>query len=305
MRKRAPTPEYRVTGSRELGFDTHPAASVQYVVGAFIPPHSGAPEDLPGLNEVRGGLDNPVDLWGALAGELAAFRSLLDEWKKAVRQASRDGRSASSAPLDAAELERLRTGLERESLNLAIVLQEVSTRLNACLDTMDAKPVHVLLGLPAPIGPDEVEGRIAWWQNMLAESGAFDRPQDPEVTALFSRMDILTDEILESLKEINRRARYLWTHEPGVERSKTLLQWTFDLQCECLELAPVAACLRAPMRIWLQDHQELLPEPAGSGGQEADASEPVPDVSPDQTGGPDAETASLPEPEAERVEAEP
>ncbi len=100
----------------------------------------------------------------------------------------------------------------------------------------------------------------------------------------FAKADLLVEEAGESLRHIGRLARWLWTNEPDTHRLTELLQWAFDLRCECLELAPVLACLQTPLEIW-RASEGASPAPPGESpeqtGEETASQEPeTPGASP-------------------------
>ena len=276
MRKGERTPEYQVPGAREMGFQTHPLSALQYVVGALIPPHAGGPEDLPGFAQIRQRLDTPVGLWGALASQLLRFRAAIEAWKAAASDVLGHAKQRPGSGVDLSAMQAARRALEQESAHTAIVLQTAREKLGECVAALTGKAYHLHLGLPVPLTDAQLAGRTSVWMRAARACGAFDRPQDSDLALLLARVDALSDEMMESLREIGKRARRLWTNEPKPERVTKLLQWVFDLNCECLEMGPVLACLEAPLAIWREAARPAeQPAPEAAASDAPDAQEPA------------------------------
>lgn len=247
------TAEYDITSSRDLGFRTHPRASLQCLVGAFLPAESPVSASNGSVQRTPAPADSPRGVADRISAHFEAFRAALDAWKKVSRKLL-----ASKPPKGTrgfvAALEDAREALETESVRLALALREAHAALAECGAAMDGSEPDgftVHLGLPTPVDPDGLLDPAKQWQRALLQAGAFEHPQDPETPALAARADFIADEMVESLKEISREAKWLLTNEPVKERLVSLMQWLFDLRCECLEIAPALACLKTPVDIWL------------------------------------------------------
>ncbi len=243
MRKREVIPEYEVAGSKKLSFESHPAASLQHLAGGMVPPHSVPSTGCLKLQDVRDALSSPVDLCASLAGKLAELRQSVDDWVKSSRRVLKNGGVKASAGT-VAGIESVREQLETCAVDASMLLAAAHIRIQECIGAAVGEPFRISLGLPSPVTDNMITKAVTEWRTALKAAGAFDIPQDDDLAQFFARTDYLVDEIQESLREIGREAKWLWTHEPTPERTRTLLEWMFDLRCECLEIAPTLACLR-------------------------------------------------------------
>ncbi len=234
-------------GGRQIGFETHPAAALQFVVGGLVPENSdGSP---PGVRAYLESLTTPLDLGEAVSAHLEPLRLAVEDWKRTVRRLVKSGPPAAAAGM-AASVEQVRAALEDRALEAAVLLREADRALRRCAAAMEGGSFAVHLGLPEPHDAAALDAAARHWKSVLAALGAFRTPQDPDLPHFLARADALVEEAGESLRHIGRLARWLWTNEPETPRVRELLQWAFDLRCECLELAPVLACLQTPLGIW-------------------------------------------------------
>jgi hypothetical protein len=275
-------PEYRVPGGRQIGFETHPAAALQFVVGGLVPENSDG--SAPGLRVYLESLSTPLDLGEAMSAHLEPLRHSIEEWKRVARRLVRSGRPAPAPSGTTAALEQIRSDLEQRCLEAATMLREADRALRRCAAALQEAPYHVHLGLPEPQDPHALQAAASDWKAALVSLGAFRSPQDPDLPLFFAKADLLVEEAGESLRHIGRLARWLWTNEPDTHRLTELLQWAFDLRCECLELAPVLACLQTPLEIW-RASEGASPAPPGESpeqtGEETASQEPeTPGASP-------------------------
>lgn len=248
LQKKETSAEYRVPGSREIGFESHPSAALQYVVGGLVPENGdGAAQ---GLRDFREGLQAPVDTGEAINAHLDFFRTAIEDWKRLVRRIVRGGRLPNDTLGLIASVEGCRAILETASLDAASMLAVADKRLRECAERMSEGRFEVHLALPADLDGGPVTRSADIWRRALTRLGAFRLPQDPEMPLLMARADAIVDEITESLKQIARCARWLWTNEPQTDKVTEMLQWTFDLRCECLDLSPTLTCLQTPLAIW-------------------------------------------------------
>jgi hypothetical protein len=275
-------PEYRVPGGRQIGFETHPAAALQFVVGGLVPENSdGSP---PGIRAYLESLSTPLDLGEAVSAHLEPLRHSIEEWKRVARRLVRSGRPVQGVSGTASAVEQARAALEERSLEAAVMLREADRALRRCGAALRQIPFRVHLGLPGPQDPETLQAAAGQYRAALIALGAFRRPQDPDLPVFFAKADLLVEEAGESLRHVGRLARWLWTNEPDTHRLTELLQWAFDLRCECLELAPVLACLQTPLEIW-REAEAASDGPGGSsarhnGGEPGDQEPGAPGASP-------------------------
>ncbi|MCC6484903.1 MAG: hypothetical protein IT209_08660 [Armatimonadetes bacterium] len=257
MNKSQITAEYDITGSRDIGFDTHPSAALQCLAGAFLARDSPVSVSNGSSQKAAPPAESPRGVADRLGQRFQAFRTALEGWKKLSKKLL-----TAKLPKDlrglARSVQSARDSLEKESLQMAVALRETHDILTVCaagLNGCQPEDFRVHLGLPSPVVDEHLGKAPKLWQDALLQAKAFELPQDPEISAIAARVEFIADEMVESLKEITREAKWLMTNEPCEERVISLMQWLFDLRCECLEIAPALACLKTPVNIWLLSTQ--------------------------------------------------
>lgn len=272
MRRRNPSPEFEVPGSRDIAIDTHPAPALQYIVGGLIPENHSREETSPSLPRFRSGLETPVCLSEAVAHHLTRLRHALETWKQLSRRFFRSNLSDETAYPLLKDVNACRVSLEDSALDTLHFLPIVERRLVQCVEVAENRQYGVYLALQPTLSAEELSDLIADWQGALERSGAFRHAGDDELAQQMARLDKLVGEISLTMKELAREARWLWTNEPTSPHVTVLLEWLHDLRSELHELCPVLACLEAPLRSW----QHSVPrtgdaEPEEETSEETDA----------------------------------
>lgn len=261
MRRRNPSPEFEVPGSRDIAIETHPAPALQYIVGGLIPENHSREETSPSLPRFRSGLETPVCLSEAIAHHLTRLRLSLETWKQLSRRFFRSNLSDETAYALLKDVNACRVALEDNVLDTLHFLPIVERRLVQCVEVAENRHYGVYLALQPSLSIDDLSDLVADWQGALERSGAFRHAGDDEIAHLLARLDKLVGEISLTLKELAREARWLWTNEPTSPHVTVLLEWLHDLRSELHELCPVLACLEAPLRSW----QHGVPQMAEDG----------------------------------------
>lgn len=242
------TPEYEVTGGKDLDFELNPVAALQQVVGALVAPHPSSSFQPNRLIGIRDEITTPARLSEALASHLGRFREALDTWRKLCRHLT-SGHAPKDPPSFATEAADAREALEWHCMEAAVYLRIAQDRIRLSAGRLCKEPMEFYLGVPRPVEDSQLVGSAAEWEAMTRQmSGG--APADPDWPLFLARLDFLTGEMAETLKEMKALALWLWTNEPVPAKVHELAGWLFDLRCECLEAVPVLTALEPCLKLW-------------------------------------------------------
>jgi len=242
------TPEYEVSGGKDLDFELNPVAALQRVVGALVTPHPSTSFQPNRLTGIRDEMTTPARLSEALTSQFGRFREALDTWRKLCRRLA-PGRLPKDPPSFAAEAADAREALEWHCMEAAVYLRIAQERIRLSASRLFEEPMEFYLGVPRPVEDSQLAGSAAQWEAVTRQmSGG--APPDADWPLFLARMEFLSGEMAETLKELKALALWLWTNEPAPTKVHELAGWLFDLRCECLEAVPVLTALEPCLKLW-------------------------------------------------------
>lgn len=248
MRRKEPLPEYEPPDSSAITLRSSTVAAIQQIVGGLVLPYT-EPEapDIPDDAEFSP-IASPVELGRVLGARATSFKEAVEGWKKQMTRlvSSKPARPASQAAALLKNLERIET----DCLHLPALLRQVRSALEYGLQCM--KPgSRVYLGVPSPIPEEDLREPSSALAAALDAAGALTPAQDADLPLLAARSVALTDEILVTLREAGKIAKWLWTNQPVPDKLTELIQWVWDLHCECQEMATCCGCLKSGIQHWV------------------------------------------------------
>ncbi len=229
LQKKETPAEYRVPGQQGNRLRSHrPAACSTWWAGLVPENGNGSAQ---GLRDFREGLQAPVEQ-ARPSNAQSRFLSQCYRWTEAagsgalcVAAGCRTTRGADSILWRSAGGPWMTSSLDTAPM-LAVVGQAAGLR--ECAERMIEGRFEVHLALPAvwTAVRDPLRGRMAACADTAGSVPPAARPRNAPADGARG-CDV--DEITESLKQIARCARWLWTNEPQTDKVTELLQWTLRI----------------------------------------------------------------------------